>query len=117
MEHTEALAWRGEEALLSPHVRSNPRLVDELLAEDFSEIGQSGQRWSRAETVAALPAELGAPQAVTLEDRRALPLAPDFVLLSYRLVVGDRHSLRSSIWRRTGETVRCVFHQGTPARR
>ncbi|MGL3806599.1 DUF4440 domain-containing protein [Paeniglutamicibacter sp. R2-26] len=119
MDDLIALAWRGEEELLTPRVRGNPALLLELLDPGFREIGQSGRLWHRTEIVAALVEDTAggtAPEAARLGDRAALPLSPDTVLLTYRLLFGGRQSLRSSLWRRSGKSARCLFHQGTPIR-
>ena len=108
------LAWRGEEALLSPQVRGDAARIEALLAPDFSEIGQSGVHWSRRSVVEALVAESPAPPSTIMRDRAAREIAPDVVLVSYRLSFAGKQSLRSALWRRAGETVQCFFHQGTP---
>lgn len=113
MDPLVALAWRGEEALLSPRVRSSSRLLDEHLAPDFSEIGQSGRLWSRAEIIPALLDETAAASEATMSDRKARSTGPDTVLLTYRLHLDGRQSWRSSLWRREGDTAQCFFHQGT----
>jgi hypothetical protein len=115
MDDLTLLAWQGEEALLSPAVRRSQARLLELLAPDFVEIGQSGRRWDRAEVVAALVDDIEADPGVTISEREARAVAPDTVLLTYRLRFGGRASLRSSLWRLAGESVQCVFHQGTPA--
>ena len=115
MDDLSVLAWRGEEALLSPRVRSSQTLLFELLTPDFSEIGQSGRRWDRAEVVAALVEDIETDPELTISEREARVIAPDTVLLTYRLRFGGRTSLRSSLWRRTGDSAQCFFHQGTPA--
>ena len=117
MDDLIARAWRGEEELLTPRVRGNPALLLELLDPGFREIGQSGRLWNRTDIVAALVEDTGtgtAPESARLGDRAALPLSPDTVLLTYRLWFGGRQSLRSSLWRRSGNSARCFFHQGTP---
>ncbi|MDI6022418.1 DUF4440 domain-containing protein [Leucobacter sp. UT-8R-CII-1-4] len=108
------LAWRGEEALLSPQVRGDAARVEALLAPDFTEIGQSGVHWSRRSVVEALVAEPPAPPSMIMRERAAREIAPDVVLVSYRLSFAGKQSLRSALWRRVGETVQCFFHQGTP---
>jgi hypothetical protein len=106
-------AWLAEEALLSPAVRKDARRLAELLAPEFTEIGQSGRRWSRSETITGLVAEIETVTEVSLTEREALLIGRQIVLLSYRLQFGARVSRRSSVWRRD-ETLVCLFHQGTP---
>ena len=43
-----------EVALLSPKVRRDPALVDDVLDPKFQETGATGRLWTRAELIAAL---------------------------------------------------------------
>lgn len=113
-EDLVAAAWRSEEALLTPHVRNDPERLGRLLADDFTEIGQSGRRWTRDEIIAALVSTTDPTTDASLTDREARLIAPDVVQLSYRLRFGTRISRRSSLWRRDHDELRCIFHQGTP---
>lgn len=114
MDTLTAQAWQGEASLLSPSVRSNPLLLAKWLAPDFYEIGQSGNRWHRDEIIAALPDEPAQPSDFVMTEQEAQHVAPDLVLLTYRLQFIGRNSLRSALWRRVGDSVQCCFHQGTP---
>lgn len=102
-----------ELSLLAPDVRADAVTVNRLLHDEFEEFGASGRRWNRADLVAALAAEPGdvVPEA---DGFRAVWLADDAVLLTYRAGRPDRTSLRSSVWvRRPGDGWRLLFHQGT----
>lgn len=113
MDHLVALAWSGEEALLSPGVRSSAHLLEELLAPDFTEIGQSGRRWTRAEIIAALVDDTSPAPTATMSDRETRTLSDDTVLLTYSLDFAGRQSWRTSLWRQVGGTAQCFYHQGT----
>lgn len=89
------------------------RLLEELLAPDFTEIGQSGRRWARAEIISALADDTSPAPTATMSDREARTLSVDTVLLTYRLDFGGRESWRSSLWRQVGGTAQCFYHQGT----
>lgn len=105
-------AWTAEERLLDPAVRGDADELAGLLADDFTEIGQSGRRWGRADIIAALIAETPVSRPPAIEERESRPLGPDTVLLTYLLRFDDRRSRRSSVWR-CDPRPRCVFHQGT----
>lgn len=109
-----AMAWAGEEALLSAEVRRDPARLGELLASDVYEIGQSGRHWDKSEIVAALSTEASSEHEVVLGERQAQHIASDVVLLTYVLRFDGRVSIRSSLWRQAGDSVQCIFHQGTP---
>ncbi len=107
-----AVVVAAEIALLSSEVRTDADRVQALLAPDFAEIGASGRRWLRTETVVEL----------SNEDSRAVPetadwlfneLSPGIVLVNYRLIAEGRESRRSSIWQLSDSGPVLRFHQGT----
>jgi ribonuclease HI len=106
-----AQVTRLEQLLLDPVLRADRAQVEALLHPDFLEHGASGRMWTRDAMVAALvdnPAVAG-----TGADFIAVELAPDVVLLTYR-VLGHAGSLRSSVWVRDPDAGwRVRFHQGT----
>jgi RimJ/RimL family protein N-acetyltransferase len=112
-ESLAAAAWSAEERLLNPAVRADPRQVTALLDPSFVEIGQSGRRWTRDATVAALREDPGADDAPEICEKESRLVGPDNVLLTYLLRFEDRVSRRSSLWR-FDPAPRCLFHQGTP---
>lgn len=103
-----------ELALLHPDVRRDRPWVEDLLDEDFREIGASGRLWSRQETVDGLAGEQD-DGPVAVDDLEALQLADGLVLVTYVSDRAGRRAWRSSIWRRSGGRWRLVHHQGTPA--
>jgi hypothetical protein len=57
---------------------------------------------------------------MTLSDFKIVILAPDAILATYRATKTETggqksYSLRSSIWRKTGDKWQMFFHQGTAA--
>jgi glyoxylase I family protein len=108
-----------EERLLDRRVRSDPHLLDELLADDFREFGSSGRTWSKQEIIDALREERGA--RATIRDFAARRISPEVVLATYRVVAEPeppeptRSSLRSSLWVHRAGRWQIVFHQGTPS--
>ncbi|PYF97290.1 hypothetical protein SAMN05216184_11674 [Georgenia satyanarayanai] len=109
-----AAAWEAEEALLTPSVRGDRARLESLLGPDFTEIGQSGRLWTRGGIVAALVGDSAPLPPAVLTERAARLVAPDTVLLTYRLELDGAVSRRSSLWRRDDDGVRCLFNQGTP---
>ena len=103
-----------ELALLHPDVRRDRPWVEDLLDEDFREIGASGCLWSRQETVDGLAGEQD-DGPVAVADLEALQLADGLVLVTYVSDRAGRRARRSSVWRRSGGRWRLVHHQGTPA--
>lgn len=99
-----------ERELLTFECRSDSERVGALLHPDFTEHGASGRVWTRDDVLESLPA---APEiSGAASDFHAYDLAPDVVLLTYR-VDGNRASLRSSIWLRVDDQWLLRFHQGT----
>lgn len=109
---TYAEVRAAELALLSTEVRRDVARLDSLLSPDFAEIGASGRRWSRDDTMSALADE----------DARAMPptsdwlfneLSPGIVLVNYLIESPERPSRRSSLWQVTQDGPVLRFHQGT----
>ncbi|HEX5566259.1 MAG TPA: DUF4440 domain-containing protein [Streptomyces sp.] len=113
----EAIA--GELRLMEPDVRTSRSLVGRLLDPDFTEVGASGRRWSRAEILAELPGMQGSSASgprYDLSGVTGVVLAPGLVHLTYEAVIAGRRARRSSIWRRgdEGGDWRLYYHQATP---
>jgi len=89
---------------------------ERMMAEEFCEVGASGRRYSRAFVLDELEKRHAAPhedvwETSEFECRR---LAEDLYLLTYTLLQDKvRLTRRSTIWRRTDEGWKIVFHQGT----
>ena len=84
--------------------------IEELLSEDFVEIGSSGRAYDKAQLLASL--EGAPPREIRIEDFGMRMLAPDIALVT--CCAGG--SLRSSLWVCGDGGWRIVFHQGTPSR-
>lgn len=107
-----AVIHAAETALLSSEIRGDPDAAGGLLHPDFTEIGRSGRRWTRAEILEAL-ADEPARQAPTADDWRFVDVALDTVLVTYRLRSDTTVSRHSSLWVVSDGTPRMLFHQGT----
>ncbi len=97
--------------------RADPPRVQELLAEDFLEIGASGRRWDLASTLEMLRWESQDPSTTEIEvaDIRARQIAPGVVQILWTSSRSGQRARRSSIWCLRDAGWRLVFHQGTPA--
>lgn len=87
-----------------------------MTADDFWEIGASGQRYSRDYVLDVLDARQSDPVDESdweSRDFHVRELAPDVYLLTYTLRQGARLTRRSTIWRRVGDDWKIAFHQGT----
>jgi glyoxylase I family protein len=116
-EALDALLLKLEGALHLREVRASAVRLEELLDDDFHELGVSGTVWTRAAIVEALHGE--AFSVRTMSDFRVLRMASDVALVTYRAhreAIPERpaaDSLRSSLWKRRHGRWRMVFHQGT----
>ena len=110
-----------ERALLTREVRSSAAALAALLDPEFTETGASGRRWTRAEILAALPAEAGAgagpgppgPDRIAGHAMAGRRLAADVVMLTFETDHEGRRARRVSLWRRSGGRWRVLYHQGT----
>lgn len=85
-------------------------------AEDYWETGASGRRYSRASVLDGLEERFSAPRTDVWETRdfHCHRLSEDTYLLTYTLLQDNqRLTRRATIWRRTAEGWKIVYHQGT----
>jgi len=111
----EELASR-EPIFHRPELGTSRADFERMTVSDFWEVGASGRRYDRAWVLD----ELEKRHAVPHEDVwgttgfRCRRLAPDVYLLTYTLLQDNtRRTRRSTIWQRTPEGWKIVFHQGT----
>jgi hypothetical protein len=91
---------------------------ERMTREDFSETGASGRRYSRAFVLDVLEQRHSRPHRDVWETSELCcrELAPDLYLLTYTLVQDrTRKTRRATIWQRTAEGWKAVYHQGTLA--
>jgi hypothetical protein len=93
----------------------DPRALEQLVAEDFWEIGASGRRYSRQYVLKTLSARAakGMTDDWQTSDFHCRALAPDVYLLTYTLSQGERLTRRATLWQRAASGWKILFHQGT----
>lgn len=81
----------------------------------FWEVGASGRRYSRQYVLDELEKRYANPVEDVWQTRdfHCLEIAADNYLLTYTLIQGARVTRRSTIWRRTAQGWKIVYHQGT----
>jgi len=107
---------RGKESTFSrPESATMHAELEVLLDRDFWEVGASGRRYTRKSALEVLQDRTGTPTEEHREttDFRCQELAPDLYLLTYTLRQVARITRRTTIWRRSTDGWRAVFHQGT----
>ena len=106
-EHLKQL----EESHIKPEVRESREKLDEILADEFFEIGSSGYMYDKKECL-----ETGVVLTeMSLYKFEIFPLAEDVVLSTYFIVdkTRNRNTYRSSIWKFIDGRWQLYFHQGT----
>lgn len=91
--------------------------LERMTDDAFWEIGASGNIYQRAYVIETLLAryEKGPePHDWPCRDFSITALAESLFLLSYTLQEPQRVTRRTTLWRRTDEGWKIVFHQGTP---
>ncbi|MDQ1093605.1 hypothetical protein QE400_003018 [Xanthomonas sacchari] len=89
---------------------------ERMTTEDFWEVGASGQRYSRAHVLDVLATRRhdGSEEADwQTQDFRCQQIAADTYLLTYTLLQPERRTRRATLWRRTADGWKIVYHQGT----
>ncbi len=118
MENLKSILIELEERLFRADVRSSSSELDQLISDDFIEIGASGLRFGKANVLERLPTEV-APE-ITARDYELRMLGLDCAQLLYKAEVfkieqlSPVYSHRCSIWRRgAGGQWQMIYHQGT----
>ena len=107
-----------ELSLLKPEVRSSKEALDKLLADDFTEFGTSGNKYTKADILERLPNTLERVE-YTVSDFSVETPSEDVAIATFkteRTTDGkDRViSQRSSHWRKIDSGWQMFFHEATP---
>ena len=92
---------------------------ERMTVEDYWETGASGRRYSRQAVLDGMEERFSAPHADVWEtsDFHCRQLAEDVYLLTYTLLQDKvRLTRRATIWERTQDGWKIVYHQGTIVR-
>lgn len=113
MDLIEKELLRLEEKLLTPEIRTSDKELSNLLAEDFFEIGSSGQLWRLKDGMDS--SGIGVVR-MQLSDFEIHPLSENIILTTFKIFNEEKqqHSLRSSIW--NYEHSNCCCGNEAPAR-
>jgi hypothetical protein len=90
--------------------------LERMTAVDFWEVGASGRRFDREFVLGVLEERRSAPQASEwkISDLYCRELAGEVYLLTYTLLQDNVPlTRRSTIWEKSAEGWKIVFHQGT----
>jgi hypothetical protein len=88
---------------------------ESMTEETFWEVGASGRRYSREYVLDELERRRAnqGKDAWQTRDFHCFEIAFDNYLLTYTLIQGARVTRRSTIWRRTDQGWKILYHQGT----
>ncbi len=99
-----------------PPSRMTRAALEKLTADDFWEVGASGRRYSREFVLAELERRRDAlqPDVWEIRDFHCRKLAEAVYLLTYTLLQDKvRLTRRSTIWQKSSDGWKIVYHQGT----
>lgn len=117
-----------DHSLLVEHIFNLEKLLmnydykdfDELLADDFLEIGSSGNSYDKkAQLVAVKGTNTSTSIQISVTDFKIKLLASDVLLATYKTFRHNdsKYALRSSVWKKSESKWRLIFHQGTPTKK
>ena len=98
-----------------PELGINRSDFENMMADEFWEVGASGRIYNRQYVLDELEKRYNNPVKDVWEtkDFNCMEIAPDNYLLTYTLRQGSRITRRSTIWRRTDTGWKILYHQGT----
>ena len=108
-----------ETTLLKNETRKSSTILDQLLHDNFLEIGSSGRKYNKLQTIQHL--DLESRPSFEATDFNLLRLSDSVALLTYTLLNkihkrDSRQSIRGSVWKLENEKWKLIFHQGTPTK-
>src|SRR5215831_14795861 len=108
LKNREPIFHRPEQGTTRAH-------FERMTTPDFWEVGASGRRYSRAFVLDELEKRYSQPylDEWATQEFHCRRLAGDVYLLTYTLFQGERKTRRATIWQRTLDGWKIVFHQGT----
>jgi len=108
----------SERQLLDPDVRQSRDALNALLDDEFIEIAANGTVFDKHHVMTRLPTEV-VPQFYNQHFKGRM-LSDDVAQISYQAAYRRsarsefNYSLRMSLWRKSNEQWKMIFHQGTP---
>jgi hypothetical protein len=116
-EHLAELAelMAREPIFHRPELGTTRADYERMIDPAFWEVGASGRRYGREYALEILEERSRNPAEERWETRdfHCLEIARDHFLLTYTLLQGERVTRRSTLWRRTEEGWKILYHQGT----
>lgn len=100
--------------------RSNADRINQLIHEDFFEIGYSGTQYNKTDIMNSLLQEKAPEYSVWSQNFEFVELAENLVQVIYKEAQMDkaghlsRHAIRTSIWKKVQGHWQVQFHQATP---
>ena len=93
---------------------------EKMMAEDYWEIGASGNRYEREECIETVVMRYQDPDYIKndfweTKDFECREIAPTCYLLTYTLIQGieKRVTKRATIWKHINDEWKIIYHQGT----
>ena len=99
----------------NPEFGTTRKDFDRMMADEFWEVGASGQIYSRSFVLDTLEGRHQRPVTENFQvtNFACQQIAADLFLATYTLNQSGRISRRASLWRQASEGWRVVYHQGT----
>jgi hypothetical protein len=98
-----------------PKFGTTRRDFEDITDLSFWEVGASGKRYSREFVLDTLESRAPDPAEASwvTRDFHCREVAADNYLITYTLLQGARLTRRATLWRRTPEGWKILYHQGT----
>jgi hypothetical protein len=100
-----------ELSILSKDTRKSSEKLHSLIDDNFMEFGVSGFIYNKEEVINSLPNEIS--RDFVIDDLEVALLSENIALVTYKIKESSILSLRSSVWKRSGNLWKLIFHQGT----
>lgn len=102
-----------EASLLEPSTRKSTEKLNALLADNFYEIGASGNIYNKKEILESLPLEQIISPYGQIIDFGITKITEDLTRSNYLLKEQNRTTRRTSLWQNHNNSYQIIFHQET----
>ena len=99
-----------------PDFGTGKEVLENMMDENFWEVGASGKRYNKKIVLKVLLERAGNPnkEKWNVKDFECIELSESIFLVTYKLTQDDgRVTRRSSIWKKIEQNWKIVYHQGT----
>ena len=101
-----------EKSLFKLEYMTNLEYLNDVIADEYLEVGKTGLRFTKQDVVKELSA-LTEDRDITMYNYECTNIDENTYLVHYITKSGEQNIFRTSIWKRDNERIYIIFHQAS----